>query len=183
MLFEQGYHQMSMDEIASRVGIAKGTLYLHFQRKEDLVAELFAHSLSMFQDIIEKAQTRPGTAKERLVSVLEFMQLCFSDKSIHIVYALDNAEIACILRERFSLPVARIKEGVAALLEDGKRSGEFATALPTSVMVQAFFSLLSPVVYSRLLREDPQLTAEDLSEHLRHIYFQGIAKENREGQS
>src|SRR5207302_4640782 len=55
ILFEQGYHQMSMDEIASRVGIAKGTLYLHFQHKGDLATELFARRLHSFQEMVEQA--------------------------------------------------------------------------------------------------------------------------------
>src|SRR5690242_19973668 len=37
---EKGYHDTSMDEIALRVGISKGTLYLHFASKEDLLLTL-----------------------------------------------------------------------------------------------------------------------------------------------
>ncbi|HEY4389380.1 MAG TPA: helix-turn-helix domain-containing protein, partial [Ktedonobacteraceae bacterium] len=45
VLFEKGYYNTSMDEIAARVGIAKGTLYHHFVRKEDLVYALFERLL------------------------------------------------------------------------------------------------------------------------------------------
>ena len=37
VLAEKGYYETSVDEIAARVGIAKGTVYLHFPGKEDLV--------------------------------------------------------------------------------------------------------------------------------------------------
>ena len=37
VLIEKGYYEASMDEIATRVGISKGTLYLHFKSKEDLI--------------------------------------------------------------------------------------------------------------------------------------------------
>lgn len=30
VLMEKGYYEASIDEIAARVGIAKGTVYLHF---------------------------------------------------------------------------------------------------------------------------------------------------------
>src|SRR5581483_8243141 len=40
LLMERGYHDMSIDEIAERVGISKGTVYLHFASKEDLVLAL-----------------------------------------------------------------------------------------------------------------------------------------------
>ncbi len=35
VLLEKGYYEASIDEIAARVGIAKGTVYLHFASKED----------------------------------------------------------------------------------------------------------------------------------------------------
>jgi len=36
LLKEHGYRGMTMDEVAARVNLGKGTLYLHFRSKEDL---------------------------------------------------------------------------------------------------------------------------------------------------
>lgn len=175
ILFEQGYHQMSMDEIASRVGIAKGTLYLHFQHKEDLVAELFARRLHSFQEMVEQAMATPGSPRERLVCVLDSMLLYLSDKHAHFMYAYhNNLELASLLQAKLSQPFTCIRQGIATLLEEGKQAGEFEASLPTFVMVQTFFSVLSPLAYTHVLRENPQLTPEELSGYLKRIYFQGI---------
>ena len=40
LMIERGYHETSIDDIAARVGISKGTVYLHFASKEDLVIAL-----------------------------------------------------------------------------------------------------------------------------------------------
>src|SRR5256885_7463499 len=45
VLMEKGYHETSIDEIAARVGIAKGTVYLHFPSKEDLVIAIFERDM------------------------------------------------------------------------------------------------------------------------------------------
>ena len=37
---EQGYEQTSIDEIAKKADIAKGTFYYHFESKEDVVIAL-----------------------------------------------------------------------------------------------------------------------------------------------
>jgi TetR/AcrR family transcriptional regulator, fatty acid metabolism regulator protein len=37
LLAEKGYHEMSIDEIAARVGVSKGAVYLHFSSKEELL--------------------------------------------------------------------------------------------------------------------------------------------------
>lgn len=53
VFIEKGYHDVSMDEIAAQAGIAKGTLYLHFPGKKDLVFALFERSLVLFEQAVE----------------------------------------------------------------------------------------------------------------------------------
>ena len=40
VLTEKGYHLATIDEIAERAGVGKGTIYLYFKSKAALVAEL-----------------------------------------------------------------------------------------------------------------------------------------------
>src|SRR5713226_1799238 len=53
VLLEKGYHEASIDEIASRVGIAKGTVYLHFPSKEDLVVAIFERDMQQLLQYID----------------------------------------------------------------------------------------------------------------------------------
>jgi AcrR family transcriptional regulator len=39
---EKGYHGIRMDDVAQRAGVSKGTLYLYFKDKEDLLAGLLS---------------------------------------------------------------------------------------------------------------------------------------------
>lgn len=43
---ERHYHQVRMDDLASRAGVAKGTLYGHFKDKEDLYHALIVDGLT-----------------------------------------------------------------------------------------------------------------------------------------
>src|ERR1700738_5708389 len=70
VLLEKGYYETSMDEIAARVGIAKGTLYLHFARKEDLVFALLERELHTVLLMVEHANTMEGNAQEKLAFIL-----------------------------------------------------------------------------------------------------------------
>ena len=63
---------------------------------------------------------------------------------------------------------------IMALLEEGKATGEFDTTIPTNVMLSAFFSLLSPRSYERLL-VGAHMSPDELVTHLARIYFKGIA--------
>src|SRR5260221_10921258 len=69
VLLEKGYYETSMDEIAARVGIAKGTLYLHFARKEDLVFALLERELHTVLLMVEHANSMEGNAQEKLAFI------------------------------------------------------------------------------------------------------------------
>ena len=49
LLARYGYRKMTMDDLASEVGIGKGTIYLYFRGKEDLV---YSHIDRVIRELI-----------------------------------------------------------------------------------------------------------------------------------
>jgi TetR/AcrR family transcriptional regulator, fatty acid metabolism regulator protein len=178
VLMEKGYHETSIDEIASRVGIAKGTVYLHFARKEDLVVALFEQDLEKSLQLVETTIASEMTAHAKMEAISHVLYGSFFSKRFQLLYSLSNSadlrrifvEQKGCMRETWE----RLSARLASLLEDGKAAGEFDTTIPTSVMVSAFFGLLSPKSYDRLM-VDGQMTQEEVSKQLGRIYFKGIA--------
>src|SRR5215471_15094292 len=70
VLAEKGYHDTSMDEIAARVGVAKGTVYLHFPSKEDLVFALLERKVKTFQHEVEQILASTATARSKVENIL-----------------------------------------------------------------------------------------------------------------
>src|SRR5947208_14875021 len=62
VLMEKGYYETSIDEIAARVGIAKGTVYLHFPSKEDLVIAIFERDMKKLLQYIDTAMSSALTS-------------------------------------------------------------------------------------------------------------------------
>src|SRR6476620_12063950 len=69
VLTERGYNDASMDEIATRAGIAKGTLYLHFASKEDLLVALFQQQISGFLAWVDQVSADTQTVRARLEQI------------------------------------------------------------------------------------------------------------------
>lgn len=179
VLMEKGYYDSSIDEIAGRVGVAKGTVYLHFPSKEDLVIAIFARDMQAFAQGIQTVIGVKQTAKEKLSALLEYLYSGFFSKRTHLLYSIfTNAELRRIFMEKRNCLRDiwdQIAAQVTALLEEGKSAGEFDPAIPTSVMRSAFLGLLSPRSYEMLVVGE-QMPGEEMIRYLTQIYFSGVAK-------
>lgn len=178
VLLEKGYYETSMDEIAARVGISKGTIYAHFPGKEELIVAIFQRDMQKFLDGVDAVIAAPPTPKAKLEALLHFIYTGLYEKQTRLLSSMYNGvdmkrmimEKAGCMREMWETLVSH----VTILLELGKQAGEFNPSIPTKAMVCSFFSLFSPRSYEAMLLGD-DLTHEMLFVHLHEIYFNGIA--------
>ncbi|MFQ5749799.1 MAG: TetR/AcrR family transcriptional regulator, partial [Planctomycetota bacterium] len=126
----RGYHGCSISDIARRAEVAAGTIYLYFEKKEDLLVGLFLKYLGDFL-----ADTRPALAEvpageERLRRLIE-LQFGFFEKDPDLARV-----IQVYMRERNPY----IRDGVRPtlldyfgllhdLLESGVACGAFDSSL------------------------------------------------------
>jgi AcrR family transcriptional regulator len=180
---EKGYYETSMDEIAARVGIAKGTIYTHFPGKEELVFAIFKRNIEqLFREIdaVVEAESLPTAKLEALLQRIDTGLYRKQAKLLSTMY--NGVDMKRIIAEKGGC-IRDLWEGIATrvtkLLEEGKAIGEINPSIPTKAMVFSFFSLFSPKSYDHLLVGD-DLSHEELVTYLRHIYFHGIT--NHESQ-
>ena len=179
VLAEKGYHETSMDEIALRVGIAKGTLYLHFASKEALVLKLFQRNMRQFlQDVDQILASALGPRAKLEVILQSIVKGGLSKRSQLLLTLVQSSELRNMVfdekHEHLQQVWQQLMNEVSTLLEAGKTTGEFDASLPTDVMLSAFFTLVSPQIYQRLLA-NKQMSPEALAEYLGRIYFRGIS--------
>ncbi len=177
VLSEKGYHETSMDEIAARVGIAKGTVYLHFPGKEELIFALFERELEAFLSMVAEVAAQGGSARERLEAIFQGLYKGMGKRLKLLLSLYSNLELRQDLLEKKQEVHSRLEQisgQVTALLEEGKANGEFDVSLPTSVMLSLFFSLFSPRGYRRLVVEE-HMPLDELVAYLSDFYFKGIA--------
>ncbi|HEY4384820.1 MAG TPA: TetR/AcrR family transcriptional regulator [Ktedonobacteraceae bacterium] len=168
MLFARGYYEVSMDDIAARVGIARGTLYRHFASKEDLVFTFIKRDLSVLLHDFEGIVATHNTVQEKLEAVL---LMIYQKVSGRYVSFLDSGTVPCFTAEKIA-SIHEIKdallEHIRYLLEAGKASGEFDRTLPSDVSASALLALASPFISKRLVTEGNR-TKEELEKELIHI--------------
>lgn len=178
VLMEKGYYETSIDEIAARVGIAKGTVYLHFSSKEDLVIAIFEREMQQLLQYIDSSMDSTLSPQEKIETIFDFMHGGIISQRMQLLFSISNSaglkhllvEKKGCLREIWNQLSARL----TSLFEEGKRAGEFDSTVPTMVMLSAFYSLLSPKSYERLMDEG-QMDAEEVAKNLKRIFFKGIS--------
>jgi len=178
VLMEKGYYETSIEEIAARVGIAKGTVYLHFPSKEDLVFAIFERDMQKLAEFIDGTVSSSITARGKLEAILQFTYGGLFSRRMQLLSSLANtAELRRIFLEKKACTRdiwEQLSARITSVLDEGKAAGEFDKTLPTVVMLSAFTGLLAPRSYERLI-VDEQITAEEVAKGLGRIYFKGIA--------
>jgi AcrR family transcriptional regulator len=172
ILLEKGYYDVSMEEIAIGVGIAKGTLYLHFPKKEDLVYGVVKPKMHSFLNSVEQAKSLSDSPKKKLEFLLQrelsgafFQFLLKSSTNITTVFKSYKTEINEIL--------SKIFDGIHEILKEGQRVGLFDTDLPIEFMSSAFINLFEPHLYQETVVAR-KMPVEVYIRHTTNLFFKGI---------
>jgi len=178
LLAEKGYHEMSIDEIAARVGVSKGTVYLHFPSKEELVLAQLERGMRRFIQSADVVLTSAASPSEKLRSLIELVYgQTFRERSQFFTSIQENAELRNRLMDRkreFHEQWEALFQRVTKAFDDGKTLGEFDATIPTPLLVSMFWSLLSPHTYERVIEQE-QMSIEDMVSHLSRFFFKGLA--------
>jgi AcrR family transcriptional regulator len=144
-LFKQkGYEHVTVEEIALGSGIAKGTFFNYFQKKEHLLLHL-ANSYSQLMDQIVQRH-REGTIKERLLHILRDILSIYLQHSDLLSLTLVETIRSTIETKEQSTNLTMFREALRTLLEEAIRSGALRSRwdpdMSASVIVGLFLNTL-----------------------------------------
>ena len=147
-LFSQkSYHDVTMDQIAAHVGVAKGTIYLYFDSKEKLYLEILEDTYEEIESILEKEIAKNDPAPEKLKKILRLI-FQFYLRRMDVLRILSRDETH-LIREHFEFTehwrLRRIKL-YEKILEKGIKEGSFRPA-NTELTALIIFGLVRSVMF------------------------------------
>lgn len=176
LLGEHGYHDLIMDQLAERVGIAKGTIYLHFPKKEDLVATIIEHGLDrMTEEITALASQSERPAGERLREVMARLQ-AGGTGWMTLMTGEGAQALRAALHKRAGLEqrMPRFLGALITLIDQGKESGEFDPQIASPVAAMTLLSCVK-TSYMRDRLEGFGLGDEEAAASVVRLFFHGLA--------
>ena len=128
LLARYGYRKMTVEDIAVETGIGKGTIYLHFSSKEEVVLSHIDRIVERLNSRLKEIARSDASAAERLRLMLLARVLFRFDSIQHYTQSLNDLLAALrpgLLRRRaeyFEAEAQIFKEVLIA----GRESGEFS---------------------------------------------------------
>jgi AcrR family transcriptional regulator len=147
LLARYGYKKMTVEDVARQVGIGKGTIYLHFPGKEELI---LSHIDRIADRLVERSREIAGSADspDRRIRKMLILRVLFRFDSV-VHYSQNLNDLLSSVRTGLLARREKHFEKEAGVLEDVLREGarlgtlECPDPLTTSrILVQSTNSLL-----------------------------------------
>lgn len=141
LICEKGLANTSVAEITKKCGVANGTFYTYFKRKEDVV---FALSREMYQEVLDRALEHPGTFMERLVFFMVGFADCIEKSGLKLCqeWIRNTVDPDLVENEDDRSKLAFDIHSVTLLLEDGIQKSEVLADAPVEVLSHTLMDLL-----------------------------------------
>jgi AcrR family transcriptional regulator len=158
---ECGFEAARLDDVATRAGVAKGTLYLYFDDKEDLFEEVVRSAVSPILERLGALAAAPDLPTDKILeslfAVFEKEVLRTKRKLLIRLIIAEGPRFPRIAEFYYRNVVSRIMPLIANVMERGVEQGEFssdayarypqlvAAPLLLAVIWDALFAAIKPL--------------------------------------
>ncbi len=123
-----GYHGTTTPMIASRAGVAEGTIYRHFPGKQALLNAVFQETQRWGTAQVQAASLRPGNTGDRLAELAAGWLSAAREDPARIRILLDWSE-AAELDEASRMAAGEFRHQLESLIARGKQEGSVRAGL------------------------------------------------------
>jgi len=148
LFVEKGFAATRSEEVASRAGVSKGTLYLYYPSKEELLKEVIRHNVvNQIAEGMEIVRAFEGSASELLAYVLRLWWERVGETRASGILKLmmsevrNFPEIAQFWVDEVTSPADRM---IAEIVQRGIDCGEFR---PVKDVENAVHALVAPLLF------------------------------------
>jgi len=140
LLADHGYEAMSMDEVASQVGIAKGSLYRHFESKEALAAAVLTRLLRQTAAALA-GQSTQHSAIERLEGLLRWtLSQRLSGGVPHLPSTSPSLQQALFANLGYMDELTRLSDQIGALIVQARSEGSIKPHLRDEFILYTLYA-------------------------------------------
>jgi AcrR family transcriptional regulator len=186
VFFGKGFHRATVDDVAERAELSKGTIYLYFESKEEILAHLLLEGLSILLKGLESAYAPQGelSAEERIrrmaFAYLDFFKA--QPNYFRLIMALDRGRfqerVPPDLYQKVLTKSMSCLEWVRLAVQQGVEEGAFASEDPwkTAGMLWASLNGVLILMAHPLRRQMLSVELEPMFEATLELLLRGLSR-------
>lgn len=166
LIRDHGYHQVKMSDISEKLDIAKGTLYSHYQSKEQLVFSIVKPKIDSFLITMEKIDKNNLSENKK---VLSFIEMGFRSDFFHFVLS-SFPDMGAIFSEDHNSELDQIQKKIIVVFErvivKGIKNKTFQTEMSSNFLALQLMQMFDPLIYKTLVSSGTMSSKEFVSQSI-----------------
>lgn len=144
LLAEKGYDLMTVDEVAADVGIAKASLYKHFDSKEALAAAAMVRLLDRslaFMANLDKEVSTDLSPLDKLKAMARWTMLVHLQGEMPSLPSTNSTLRAALIKdEAYTARLMQVSDALGEWIEAARANGSLRTELPAELVLYTLFA-------------------------------------------
>lgn len=180
---KKGIQQTSIDEIAKSAGVAKGTIYLYFKNKEEIIFAIWDMLTQQHEEAFNTRINPNMSAKEKILEYYNFSEIekDYDKEQILILFhhfissmLIDKTELYTNYFESF---FQKDYDFILACLKEGVQKAEFIID-DIDMITKTMITLLKGIlIMSKASKMNFQETQNSLNQHIIYLLKQYTTKD------
>lgn len=154
---EKGFESTSIQDIAQLAGVAKGTVYLYFKSKDDLMKQVYEYCYEMDIKACEKGVDEQKNTLDKLCrrmdNIIEYLLCHPKEARIEQMY-----KIFVSGRNYSSYHMEEMYQAIDRLVKEGIEKKELRD-MPASLLTQIYYGIANGLYHG--FQEEPKLWEEE----------------------
>ena len=171
--YQYGFSKVTVDEIASKLGMSKKTLYRLFPSKDALVLEVVRKTIremdAQCQGIVNQDNL---SFVEKMKQMMTQIGLQYSKMSRHLIEDLEKT-VPLVWKEISDYRTVKIQKDFGILLTEGIKQGFFRSDIDQNLILLIYSNVMRNVITPEILSQLP-FSAQQVFETVITVMFEGI---------
>lgn len=142
-----GFHRTRISDIAGEAGVADGTVYIYFEKKEDILISLFQEMMSEFVEGLRRRLEECRNCNEKLAALINYhLKTLGSRPEQARVTQIELRQIDQTINEGISQPLLNYFKVIEEVIAEGQKEGLYRSDLNIRTARKVIFGAIDEVV-------------------------------------
>ena len=158
----KGIEATAMSDIMKATKLSKGSLYVHFKNKEELVENVFLHNMKVLGKKVMNAVQKPSSAKEKLFAYIDVLTDIENPPVAGgcpmMNFGIEADDTNPMIKSKVKKEIAHSLELISNIIVQGKKSGEFKPDWNHDEFATLMFAMIEGgVIISRITGDNTKI--------------------------